>query len=165
MNSKLFLTLIIVVVAGVLGFALWNAPDQAKPIDHVNSAGKVHKLTVYKSATCGCCANWVAYMESVKNYELTVINSEEMNQIKEQYHVPSDLFACHTTIVNDGQYFIEGHMPEEVTAKLLEEEPNILGIGLPGMPDASPGMPGNKTAPFNIMQVDKDHNMSLFMSF
>lgn len=134
-----------------------------KPSTHVNHAGSSHELVVYKSSTCGCCSLWTSYMQD-KGYKVEVINTEEMDAVKEKHGVPESLYSCHTTIVNDGQYFIEGHIPEEAISKLLEEEPDISGIGMPGMPSASPGMPGKKLAPFDISQVTKDGQTSQYMS-
>jgi hypothetical protein len=37
--------------------------------------------------------------------------------------------------------------------RLLNEKPEIKGISLPGMPAGSPGMFGEKTAPFTIFEI------------
>lgn len=37
--------------------------------------------------------------------------------------------------------------------RLLNERPEITGIALPGMPQGSPGMSGQKTAPFRIYEL------------
>ena len=163
MRSKvIIITAIGLGVAILAGLTIFG-PKAPEPTMHVNQSGKSHKLTVYKSATCGCCANWVSYMKN-QDYQVEVINTEELDKIKQQYDVPKSLYSCHTTIVNDGQYFVEGHIPEESVAKLLEEEPDIKGIGMAGMPAASPGMPGQKVGPFNISKVDKTGQTSQFMS-
>lgn len=128
---------------------------------HANTKGMTHELTTYKSATCGCCGNWVGYMKN-KGYKLEVINTEDVESIKEKYGIPQGLYSCHTTIVNDGEYFIEGHIPEESIARLLETTPSVEGIGMPGMPSSSPGMPGAKEAPFEIMQLNKTNELSIF---
>jgi hypothetical protein len=38
----------------------------------------------------------------------------------------------------------------------LKERPNIKGISLPGTPDGSPGMTGEKTAPFTIYGISDE---------
>ena len=63
---------------------------------------------------------------------------------------PQEYEGCHTTII-DG-YVIEGHVPATIVRKLLKERPPIRGISLPGMPDGSPGMTGQKTEPFVIYE-------------
>ena len=47
-------------------------------------------------------------------------------------------------------------MPVTAINKMLTERPAIAGITLPGMPMGSPGMNGEKTAPFVIYAVTKD---------
>lgn len=163
MRSKLIVVITIgIALVTIAGIALFG-PDTPKPTAHVNEAGNSHKLTVYKSATCGCCGIWTDYMKN-KGYQIDVVNTEELDAVKEKYNVPESLYSCHTTIINDGDYFIEGHIPEEAVAKLIDEEPNIAGIGMPGMPSGSPGMPGNKIGPFDISGVAKDDKINQFMS-
>ena len=55
-------------------------------------------------------------------------------------------------------------MPVEAINKLLAEKPDIAGIGLPGMPSGSPGMPGTKQGSFVVRGFDTDGGMSEFMS-
>jgi hypothetical protein len=50
-------------------------------------------------------------------------------------------------------YVVEGHVPVDVVLRLLIERPDIKGISLPGMPAGSPGMFGEKTAPFTIFEI------------
>ena len=53
-------------------------------------------------------------------------------------------------------------MPVEAIRKLLAERPAIKGIVLPGMPEGSPGMPGNKAAPFTVYAIPQDGNPTVF---
>jgi hypothetical protein len=59
--------------------------------------------------------------------------------------------SCHTLTI--GGYFIEGHVPVEAVRKLLDEQPPIDGIALPGMPAGSPGMGGDKAHSFVIYAI------------
>lgn len=163
MSSKIFISTLITLSLGILGVLIMLRPAAPEPAAHINNSGVVHELTTYKSATCGCCGNWVNYMEN-KGYKVNVIDTEDMDSVKKDFNIPSGLESCHTTIVNNSQYFIEGHIPEEAIAKLLNEEPEIAGIGMPGMPSASPGMPGAKTAPFEISSVSRDGTIGKFMT-
>jgi len=115
---------------------------------------------VYKSSTCNCCGVWTRYAEGA-GLDLTVIETENVDEKKDQYGIPAELRSCHTTEVEG--YFIEGHIPEEAIAKLLEERPDIAGIAMPGMPSGSPGMPGPKQGPFIIFAVDHDGSYKEFM--
>lgn len=163
MNSKIFKLIVGIIILGGLGVGLVFKQDLPEPAAHVNTQGEVHEMVTYKSPTCGCCGNWISYMK-IKGYKVEAVNTDDLDSIKEQYGVPEQLYSCHTTIVNGGQYFIEGHIVEEAISKLMEEEPQIKGIGMPGMPAASPGMPGTKTAPFDISQVHLNGQISNFVS-
>lgn len=74
--------------------------------------------------------------------------------VKEDHGIPEELWSCHTTLI-DG-YYIEGHVPVDVIARLLEERPAIDGIALPGMPSGSPGMDGEKEEPWVIYAITGD---------
>ena len=163
MNNKTFFTVlaVIMLLAALLAFRL--KPQRPDQVAHTNSAGVAHELVAYRSPTCGCCVNWVSYMKS-RGYKVESVDVDEAElvKIKEQYGIPQELYGCHTTVVNGGQYYIEGLVPEEAVSRMLEEQPDIAGIALPGMPAGSPGMPGTKQAPFEIMMVDKFNKIDLF---
>jgi hypothetical protein len=48
---------------------------------------------------------------------------------------------------------VGGHIPMEVIDRLLAEKPKLVGITLPGMPEGTPGMPGNKPGPLDIYEI------------
>lgn len=122
-------------------------------------------VTVYKTPTCGCCMNYIAYLRA-KKYNVTELNFEEKWYMakKRILGVPASLDSCHTTVIEEGKYFVEGHVPYEAINKLIADKPKIGGISLPGMPSASPGMPGGKTAPFSVKQVSPDGVISLYLT-
>ena len=125
-----------------------------------NSESSGIKVTLYKSPNCGCCVKHTAYLED-QGFQVDVRLVDNMQSIKDMYQIPMGMQSCHTAII--GNYFVEGHVPVEAINKLLEEQPDIDGIALPGMPAGSPGMPGIKAEPFKIYAI-KDGNISLFMT-
>ncbi len=104
-------------------------------------------VTVYRSATCGCCGNYISYLKQ-KGAEVAVTIENDISQIQNKLGVPANLRSCHTSVIGDK--IIEGHMPVEVIAKFLKDQPNLQGIALPGMPSGSPGMPGPKLGAFDV---------------
>ncbi|NHQ86494.1 CopG family transcriptional regulator [Iodobacter sp. HSC-16F04] len=92
--------------------------------------------TLYKSPACGCCEEYVKYLEK-NGFKVKAINSNDMPAIKAQYG-SSSLASCHTTRI--GNYTAEGHVPVAAIQKLLREKPAIVGISAPGMPQNAPGM-------------------------
>ncbi|MEE9227629.1 MAG: DUF411 domain-containing protein, partial [Acidimicrobiia bacterium] len=49
--------------------------------------------------------------------------------------------TCHAALIGD--YVVEGHVPVEAIARLLDDRPDAVGITVPGMPADSPGMGGD----------------------
>jgi|SRR3989344_533690 len=117
-------------------------------------------ITIFRSTSCGCCSLYSSYI-SDNNFVVDSKLVQDMVPIKEQNKIPTELQSCHTSII--GGYFVEGHIPVEAINKLMQEKPNIAGIGMPGMPSGSPGMPGSKTGDFVITAVNKDGSMYEFM--
>lgn len=117
-----------------------------------DSALSGQSVVVYKEPTCGCCEGYIAELRK-QGANVEVKQPEEMGAMKSKYGIPRDKQSCHTTVV--GNYFVEGHVPIAAVEKLLNEKPNIDGIGLPGMPLGTPGMPGTKQAPYNVYQKNR----------
>lgn len=117
---------------------------------HPKSEAVKNYAEVFKSPSCGCCNGYIAALES-DGFEVKSVNMDDLTAIKNKYNIPTSMQSCHTTII--GRYFIEGHVPLEAVKKLLQEQPDIDGIALPGMPIGTPGMPGPKESPFVIYQI------------
>ncbi len=110
-------------------------------------------LTMYKDPNCSCCTGYAAELKK-RGYKVKIVKTFEMNQVKADYGIAPEKQSCHTLVADN--YFIEGHVPVAAVEKLLKEKPVIDGIGLPGMPAGSPGMPGQKRASFKIYQKTGD---------
>jgi len=65
-----------------------------------------------------------------------------MSEFKAQNGVPEMAHSCHTALING--YVVEGHVPAGAITKLLEEQPDVVGLALPGMPADAPGMGGDE---------------------
>ena len=63
--------------------------------------------------------------------------------------MPVELWSCHTATLES--YVIEGHVPFEAVEKLLDEQPDITGIAVPGMPMGSPGMGDDPSAVYDVI--------------
>ena len=117
-------------------------------------------MTVYKSPTCGCCSDWIDIMKT-KGFKIDVIETNEVNNIKQKAGLQAGQTSCHTAFV-DG-YVVEGHVDYSAVKKMLVEKPNILGITVPGMPIGSPGMEqGNTKQAYNILYVNKDGSTGVY---
>jgi len=114
------------------------------------------EATMYKSPGCGCCGGFASHMNAM-GVQMQVIEGESPMHNK----VPSAMRSCHSTMM--GKYIIEGHMPQEAIQKLMDEQPDIEGIALPGMPAGSPGMPGQKQGKWTVHAIHHDGSTSEFM--
>jgi hypothetical protein len=128
---------------------------QRTAAETTGAAPTVGEMTVYRDPSCGCCEAWAGLAKEA-GYQVSVIDHPDMPAIKRQFGVPDELSSCHTAIV--AGYAIEGHVPFEHVARLLETKPaEIKGIAVAGMPRGSPGMemPDGSKDPFEVMAFDK----------
>ena len=97
-------------------------------------------------------------------FEVEVIDVDfsELEALKAQYGVPLELSSCHTALV-DG-YVIEGHVPADLIDTILGERPNIIGLGVAGMPAGSPGMESDNPVPFDVVAFTEDGEIWIYAS-
>ena len=112
------------------------------------------QMTVYKSATCGCCKLWIKHMEE-NGFAVKAFDVDDIDKVKRERGVPASAASCHTGVVNG--YVVEGHVPADAVLKMLKEKPDVRGIAVPGMPVGSPGMEveGGFKQPYAIVSIDK----------
>ncbi|MDO8436207.1 MAG: DUF411 domain-containing protein [bacterium] len=170
MQKKIILIIVgLVIIGGVFYVSSSLLKNNTANISNIkNELGGDNKITVFKSPTCSCCADYIKYLKK-EGFDVKVENVNNMLSIKEKYQVPTELESCHTSIIRAtakdeegdlssspvGNYFVEGHVPIEVIKKLLTEKPALDGIALPGMPSGAPGMSGPKTGEFKIYGISK----------
>ena len=114
------------------------------------SAEARYQITLYRDPNCACCMDWVAIAR--KTFEVEVVPTASINDVKKKLEIPSDLMSCHTGVVD--KYVIEGHVPPEDIARLLREKPfGVRGLAVPGMPIGSPGMeaPDGRVDPYAVL--------------
>jgi hypothetical protein len=110
------------------------------------------KVMMYKNPQCGCCEQYAKYLRQ-NGFDVTENATHNMSLISCQNGVPEAPAGCHTMLI--GGYVVEGHVPVAAIRNLLTERPSIKGISLPGMPEGSPGMTGQKTEPFTIYEISE----------
>jgi hypothetical protein len=117
-------------------------------------------VTVYKSPTCGCCTLWEDHLRA-SGFEVESVPRTDMGAVKDSLGVPSHLSSCHTAVVGD--YVVEGHVPAEHVARMLEEAPAARGLAVPGMPIGSPGMEmGDRRDPYDVIVFDAAGDGAVF---
>lgn len=120
-------------------------------------------VEVWKSPSCECCGAWATHLED--NGFAVKVNAgtpSMLDRIKREAGIGEELASCHTAKI--GAYVIEGHVPAADIKRLLAEEPDALGLAVPGMPVGSPGMEQDdgKTEPYDVLLVKKDGTTEVF---
>ena len=141
----MYKSLLLALMAGVISF----------------SALAAEQMTVYKSKYCGCCQAWIKHLEE-NGFEVKVVETEQIQPIKEKYGITSKLASCHTGVVNG--YVVEGHVPAADVHKLLKDKPAIRGLTAPGMPQSAPGMdiPGQ---PYEVLSISNEGETQVWSSY
>jgi hypothetical protein len=105
-------------------------------------------ITVHRDPNCGCCTGWIRHLQSA-GFRTKVIETRDVDDVKNRLGVPDDLAACHTAEL--AGYVIEGHVPVAAIRRLLAEKPSGQGLAVPGMPIGSPGMEGPNPEPYTVV--------------
>lgn len=117
-------------------------------------------VAVYKTTWCQCCEGWVEHLRE-HGLDVETVSVSNTSAVKAQLGVPESVGACHTA--KAGDYWVEGHVPADLVAKLLHERPeDIRGIAVPGMPVGSPGMEGANPQPYSLLAVDAAGNVETY---
>jgi hypothetical protein len=106
--------------------------------------------TLYKDPQCGCCQVYADYLEQ-NGFAVIVKPTHNLAAISREAGIPDDFQGCHTTFTDN--YVVSGHVPVATVNKLLTDRPAIKGITLPGMPQGSPGMTGQKNGSHTIYAI------------
>ncbi len=114
------------------------------------------EATLYKDAQCGCCSDYVRYLQQ-QGIQVKAIDHTDMGLIKKQLG-SSQAPSCHTMQL--GRYTVEGHVPVASLLKMWAEQPDIKGIALPGMPATSPGMGDAVAGSLRIMRIENDEQVT-----
>lgn len=157
--KKISFPLLLIIIVVTLG-----ACAQARTPIASSSSDQGNTITMYKSATCGCCGTWAEYLQE-NGFTVLINEDEDLAQIKQTYQVPRQLSSCHTALLNG--YVIEGHVPIDEINRMINEKPDILGIAVAGMPIGSPGMEveGVDPVPYDVVTFDAQGNTTIFASY
>jgi len=121
-------------------------------------------VEVYKSPTCGCCSDWIKYMQA---NGFGNVRAYDVGNAKKRAEVGMSLRfgSCHTALI-DG-YVIEGHVPVREIRRLLKERPKALGLAVPGMPLGSPGMEvdDGRVDRYEVLLVQKDETATVYATY
>ena len=119
-------------------------------------------IEVYKSATCGCCTEWVKHLQD-NGFTVKAHDVANPSDYREKFGIPQELGSCHTGMVNG--YAIEGHVPAREIRRLLAERPKARGLAVPAMPMGSPGMEGHRNDPYDVLLVQANGRRKVYQHY
>jgi hypothetical protein len=123
------------------------------------------QIEVWKSPSCGCCQDWINYLE--RNGFTVKVNESGNNAARRKFGLPGMYGSCHTALVEG--YVVEGHVPVREIRRLLSEKPDAIGIAVPAMPIGSPGMDGpaygNRFDPYDVVLVPRNGTARVYQSY
>jgi hypothetical protein len=141
----------------ILALGLAATFSLSSPLQAGESTDNIH---VYKSPTCGCCADWVDHLKE-NGFEVQVTETNNLNPIKIDAGLTPALASCHTAFIGD--YVIEGHVPANDIRRLIADAPAAKGLSVPGMPLGSPGMEiGDRKDPYQVLLFNKSGQTRVF---
>ena len=120
------------------------------------------ELLVHKTPTCGCCKMWVKHMEE-NGFTVNTKDHQSLVKIKEELKIEPEHRSCHTGVSSQGHFF-EGHIPSKFVSQFLsEDDPDAIGLSVPGMPLGSPGMEvEDRFTPYDVLVHYKDGSTKVY---
>ena len=128
-------------------------------------AQELETIEVFKTATCGCCHDWIAHLQDA-GFAVSAqdLEYDALADLKQTAGVPEGLVSCHTGRI--AGYVIEGHVPAADISRLLVERPDAIGLSVPGMPIGSPGMgPEDQREAYDVILIGRDGAANVFASY
>jgi len=81
-------------------------------------------IDVHRDASCGCCKDWIKYLEA-NGFEVRDHVEQNMSAVKTELGVAPRLGSCHTGVI-DGK-FVEGHVPV-AQIRELQQRDDLVGV-------------------------------------
>lgn len=119
-------------------------------------------IEVYKTATCGCCKQWVKHLEA-NGFTVKAQDVADPGDYRAKFGIADQHASCHTARVQG--YAVEGHVPASDIKRMLGTRPEAVGLAVPGMPMGSPGMEGAHSDPYEVLLVEKDGSTSVYKRY
>ena len=151
-------------LSGALLFLIINPLWAANPFWQEGKTAVQYDITVYRSASCGCCKGWIEHLQE-HNFNVNDVIVSDVNQYKKQMAIPPQAASCHTALVNG--VAIEGHVPAQDIKRLLEEKSDIRLLTVPAMPSGTPGMDtaGSPKQAFKVYSIDRDNQIGIYNEY
>lgn len=130
--------------------------------NRIQNSDSNFELLVHKTPTCGCCKMWVTHMQE-NGFTINTKDHQNLVKTKEELKIEPEYRSCHTGVSSQGHFF-EGHIPSKYVSQFLSEDnPDAIGLSVPGMPLGSPGMEvEDRFTPYDVLVHFKDGSTKVY---
>lgn len=150
----------IVAAVGATTLALQASGPAKASSTQASSNATGPAITIYKSPNCSCCQSWAEHL-AASGFKTSIVETDNLNDIKQEHGVPREMASCHTALIGD--LVIEGHVPaEDIVAYLENPQFNTVGLSVPGMVQGSPGMETGKKEDYQVIAFNANGQQSVF---
>lgn len=134
----------------------------AQPLPAMATQPAQPVVEVYKTATCGCCKQWIRHLEA-NGFSVKAQDVANAGDYRAKFGIADEHGSCHSARVQG--YAVEGHVPASDIKRMLATRPQAAGLAVPGMPMGSPGMEGAHSEPYEVLLVKKDGTTSVYKRY
>ncbi len=150
----------IVLAAGATTLALQASEPSESSASVATDGAPGPAITIYKSPNCSCCQSWAEHLDA-HGFETNIVETDNVNEVKQNHGVPREMASCHTALVGD--LVIEGHVPaEDIVAYLEAPQFNTVGLSVPGMPHGTPGMETGRKDDYQVIAFNANGQQRVF---
>jgi hypothetical protein len=127
------------------------------------AASELPDIEAYRNPGCGCCEQWRKLVEEA-GFRITMIDDADLSKRREALGVADEFDGCHLAKV--AKYILVGHVPVADILRLLDEQPEALGLAVPGMPIGSPGMEtGGEAEKYSVFLLQVDGSSLIYSQY
>lgn len=127
---------------------------------HAFARAELPTVAAYRNPGCGCCENWSNLLKAA-GFKITMSDDPNLARRRQSLGIPESVAGCHLALI--GRYMIEGHVPVEDIFRLLSEQPDAMGLAVPGMPSGSPGMEtGGEVEKYSVLIFNADGTSKVY---
>jgi|TARA_B100001142_G_scaffold286558_1_gene301611 hypothetical protein len=96
-------------------------------------------------------------------FTINTQDHQSLIKIKDNLKIEPQFRSCHTAVSPKG-YFLEGHIPGKYVSQFLtENNPDAIGLSVPGMPLGSPGMEvEGRFTPYDVLIHFRDGTSKVY---
>ncbi len=150
----------IVLAAGATTLAIQTSEPVESSAAQASTGEAGPAITIYKSPNCGCCQSWAEHLDA-NGFETTIVETDNLNEVKQSHGVPRDMASCHTALIGD--LVIEGHVPaSDIVAYLEDPQFSTVGLSVPGMPHGTPGMETGRKDDYQVIAFSANGQQRVF---